>query len=47
MLPGAADGDGREVQLSDGVGGRLQCCDHLTVEVRRRTFIEWPKKLPL
>ena len=31
MLPGATDGDGREKQLSDGVGGRLQCGDHLPI----------------
>ena len=34
VLPGATDGDGREVQLSDGVGRRLQCGDHLQVMVK-------------
>ena len=29
VLPGATDGDGREKQLSDGVGRRLQCGNHL------------------
>ena len=32
VLPGATDGDGREVQFSDGVGRRLQCGDHLQVK---------------
>ena len=32
VLPGATDGDGREKQLSDGVGRRLQCGDHLPVK---------------
>ena len=34
VLPGATDGDGREVQFSDGVGRRLQCGDHLQVMVK-------------
>ena len=31
MFPGATDGDGREEQVCDGEGGRLQCGDHLPV----------------